>query len=600
MTVDRKDVPQKDRWNVEALYPNSEAWEKDFQIYAREGKNRWPEIDKFKGTLHNGPEALKSALEYILNLDRYLSKLYTYAHLRHDEDISQDGHKSAFARITAVLHEFSQAASWFEPELLALDNPTIEAYLHSPVLKEYQFHLEKIVRIKKHMLSADNEALMAMAGQALDTSYKAFSALNDADFKFGKVQDYKGEDKELTHALYGLYIRGTDRVLRQNAFIKMHNHYANYENTLCELVSGQVKKHIFNAKARNYSNSLEAALFPKNIDTSVYSALIEAVNNNLQGLHRYVKLRKKWLKLDRIHLYDMYVPMASHLDITMPYEEAEENIIESVAPLGSDYQNKLRDGMKTQRWVDRYENKNKRSGGYSSGCFDSMPYILMNYKGILRDVFTLAHEAGHSMHSLLSRTSQPYHYSDYSIFLAEVASTFNEELLMQHLLKKAKTKEEKIYYINQKIDDIRGTLYRQTMFAEFELAIHEKAESDQPLTPAVLRAEMQKLNEKYFGPEMTLDPISSVEWARIPHFYYNFYVYQYATGISAALCLADKVLNGGDQEREAYLSYLKAGSSKYPIDILKNAGVDMHSAEPVNTTLTKFNRLVDELEALQN
>lgn len=598
MSKERKEVSPENCWNVEALYPNMESWEKDFNKYAREGQNRWPEIGKFKGTLHTGAETLKTTFELVLDFERHLSKLYTYAHLRHDEDIINDTNKKAFALITAAIHEFNQEIAWFEPEILSLDDDEINSYLSSPQLKDYKFHIEKIIRIKKHTLSAENEALMAMAGQALDTSSKTFSALNDADFKFGTVVDSQGKERELTHASYGLYMREQDRKLRENAFKKMHGQYSKYENTLCELISGQMKKDVFNAKARTYSSCVEASLFPKNIDVSVYSSLVQAVNDNIKTLHRYVLLRKKLLRIDDLRLYDMYVPLTKNLDITMPYNEAEDNIVESVAPLGTEYQDLLRKGLKAQRWVDRYENKNKRSGAYSSGCYDSMPYILMNYKGIMRDVFTLAHEAGHSMHSLLSRTNQLYHYSDYPIFLAEVASTFNEELLTQHLLKNAKNKEEKIFYINQKIEDIRTTLFRQTMFAEFELLLHQMAENNQPLTPTLLKQEFLKLNQKYFGPAVSIDPEAEIEWARIPHFYYNFYVYQYATGVSAALSLADIVTKGGTSERDAYLSFLKSGCSQYPIETLKRAGVDMRSAEPVKLTMSKFDQLVTQLEEL--
>lgn len=595
----REEVALEDRWNVEYLYPNFDAWEKEFQTIAREGKSpRWPELAQYKGKLGEGPQQVKAALEAILELDRKISKLHTYAHLRHDEDIANDQAKKAYSKITAVSHELSQEASWFEPELLALPQQKIDSYLHSPLLAEYKFHLEKIVRVKKHMLSEENEELMALAGQALDTPYKTFNALSDADFNFGTIVDSKSEKKELTHALYGLYLRDHDRKLRENAFKQLHGKYGKYENTLGELTAGQVKKAVFNSRARKYSGCLEASLFPKNIDTSVYHALIQAVNDEIQVLHRYVKLREKVLNIGQLHLYDMYVPLTPHMDIEMSYEEAENLVIESVAPLGEEYQQLLKKGLKEQRWADRYENKNKRSGAYSSGCFDSLPYILMNYKGIIKDVFTLAHEAGHSMHSLLSRKTQPYQYSDYPIFLAEVASTFNEELLMQLLLKKLTKKEEKIFLINQKIEDIRGTLFRQTMFAEFELMIHEMGEKNIPLTPATLKEEYRKLNAKYFGSTVKIDEEAVIEWARIPHFYYNFYVYQYATGISAALSLADLVTKGGAKERDAYLNFLKSGCSRYPIDTLKLAGVDMRSPAPVKQTISKFGNLVADLEKL--
>lgn len=464
-------------------------------------------------------------------------------------------------------------------------------------MTEYRFYIEKIVRVKKHLLSPEEE-LMALSAKALQASHKAFSALNDADFKFGTVSNNKGEEAELTHALYGLFIRDQDRSLRENAFKKMHGKYLDYENTLCELINGQIQSHIFNARARNFSSSLEAALFPKNIDTSVYHSLIQAVDEKIGTLHKYVKLREKVLGVGPLHLYDMYVPLTSQVDIRMSYKEAQDIVIESVAPLGNAYQNLLRKGLQEGRWVDRYENKNKRSGAYSSGCYDSMPYILINYKDLLRDVFTLAHEAGHSMHSLLTHQTQPYQYGDYPIFLAEVASTFNEELLMRLLLQRSNSVEEKIFLVNQNIEDLRGTLFRQTMFASFELFLHEMAEKNIPLTPKLLREEYMRLNTKYFGPGVTIDKEAEAEWARIPHFYYNFYVFQYATGISAALALSNRVLKGGKQEQEDYLSFLKAGSSRYPIEILQSAGVDMRTPQPVKAAIQKFDGLVDELERL--
>lgn len=596
MSKDRSAVAQNDKWNVEALFPNIEAWEIAFsKSCPKENKPRWPELAAFKGRVGESAKTLKQLLDLQCKISRNLSILFTYAHLRHDEDITNDVYKAAFNKVLALCHDLAEETSWFEPELLALNDDVLKKMLQDPILSEYQFHIEKIIRIKKHMLSPECEELLAMTAKALESSHKAFSAINDADFKFGVVLDSSGKEKELTHGSYGLYIRDRDRKLRENTFRSFLGKYTAYENTLCELINGQVQAHVFNAKARRYASCLEAALFPKNIDTKVYHALVKAVNDNLDPLHDYVKLREQVLGVGELHLYDMAVPLTSEVDIRMPYREAEDIVIESVAPLGSEYQNLLKKGFKDQRWVDRFENKNKRSGAYSSGCYDSMPYILMNYKDILRDVFTLAHEAGHSMHSLSSHKHQPYHYGDYPIFLAEVASTFNEDLLMRLMLERAKTTEERIFLINQKIEDIRGTLFRQTMFAEFELLIHEMAEKNIPLTPKILKEEYRKLNRRYFGDRVIIDEEADSEWSRIPHFYYNFYVYQYATGISAALALADRVMKGGAAERDQYLTFLNAGSSRYPIDILKTAGVDMRSPEPVAAAISKFGSLVNLL-----
>lgn len=599
MTQSRETVALEDRWNVEALYPNKDAWTKDFKSFVNMNQNpRWPAFQAYKGSLNQGAEKLKEALDLSFSIDRQLSKLYTYAHLRHDEDIANSEFKNIYEQIVSCAHAFSQETAWFQPELLELPENLLQSYLSSPVLKDYHFYLEKMIRIKKHTLSLESETLLALAGQALQGPHKAFRAINDADFQFGTVVDSEGQERPLTHATYSIYIRDPDRSLRKNAFKKYHEQYLTYENTLAELLTGQLQTHVFHARARHYTSCLEAALFPKNIDTSVYHALIKTVNENLPILHKYMNLRKQVLNVDQLHVYDVYVPLIDEMDIKIPYKEAENLIIESVKPLGSDYQNLLQKGLQEQRWVDRYENKNKRSGAYSSGCYDSMPYILMNYKNILRDAFTLAHEAGHSMHSLYSHKHQPYQYSDYPIFLAEVASTFNEDLLMRLLLERCNDPKEKAFLINQQIEDIRGTLFRQTMFAEFELLVHEKTEQNIPLTPQLLKEEYLKLNHHYFGPSLVMDDEIAIEWARIPHFYYNFYVFQYSTGISAALALAERVINGGPKEQEAYLSFLKGGSSQYPIDMLKMAGIDMSSSTPVKSAIKKFDHLLNELENL--
>jgi oligoendopeptidase F len=594
--ADRSHVEEQDQWDVSSIYHSPKEWETEFsKLINDENSPPWKDLSNFKGRLGESPETLRQLLEISDDLSRKLTKLYTYAHLRHDEDIANDAHKTAYNRILAVFHDFAEATSWIQPELLSIDQKTLDKLIQSPALADYKFHIEKCVRVKKHMLPPEEEKLLAMAAKAMQSPHKAFSAINDADFKFGTIVDKTGKEHQLTHGSYGLFLREHDRTLRENAFKTLQGKYLSYENTLTELLNGQVQEHIFNAKARHYESSLDAALFPKNIDTSVYHSLITAVNDNLHHLHRYIDLREQVLNIGPLHLYDMYVPLISAINIRMNYKDAEEIVIESVAPLGAEYQNLLRKGLKDQRWVDRFENKNKRSGAYSSGCYDSMPFILMNYRELLRDVFTLAHEAGHSMHSLYSHTHQPYHYGDYPIFLAEVASTFNEELLMRLMLERAKSKEERIFLINEKIEDIRGTLFRQTMFAEFELWLHETAEKNIPLTPKLLSEAYRDLNRRYFGPNVIIDKEAEIEWARIPHFYYNFYVFQYATGISAALALAERVCKGGAKEREDYLSFLKAGCSRYPIEILEGAGVDMRSPTPVASAIKKFGSLVDLL-----
>jgi len=588
----RGEVSLEDRWNVEALFADPTLWEEAFSSFD------FSPLKTFQGQLQKGPLVLKDLFETLFALSRQLDKLHTYAHLRHDEDVTDHAHKLAYQKTMMVACDFQQACSWIEPEILALPAATLQTYLQDLALAPYRFYLEKIVRLQPHTLSEQEEKLLAMASQPLHTASKAFGALNNADIKFGKVKDQSEKEHELSHGSYQLYLRSPDRTLREHAFVKLHQSFENVENTLAELLYGQVQNHVFQAKARSYSTSLHAALYPKNIPTSVYHNLIHTVRAHLPSLHRYVRLRKKILQLQELHCYDLYVPLVTQEQSVLSYKEGEQLVIDSVAPLGREYQQLLRQGLQQEHWVDRFENQNKRSGAYSSGCYDSYPYILMNYKGILRDVFTLAHEAGHSMHSLLSHQTQPYHDSHYPIFVAEVASTFNEELLMHLLLSQKITPEQRLYLINEKVEDIRTTLFRQTMFAEFELMIHQQVEQGIPLTPGLLKELYLQLNGDYFGPDLILDPLLALEWSRIPHFYYNFYVYQYATGISAALALAEPVLHEDKHAVTAYLNFLQGGGHLFPVDLLKLAGIDMTSPAPIEAALKKFDSLVTELEQL--
>lgn len=592
----RSEIPAQDRWNVEAFYPTLEAWNKDFDQWKDQGPGTaWDEIKKLKGKLHEGPSTLFKLLNLYMTLDRRLTKLYVYSHLRHDEDVGNTENKEANLKITTLYHAFRQEMSWIEPELLQMPQKKLDELLQDTQLKPYQFFLEKIVRLKPHTLDAKEEGLLAGAALALESTERTFGAFNNADLKFPKVMDEKGELHELTHGSYATYLIGKDRTLRKEAFMAMHKTYGLWENTLCELIHGVAQKHSFFAKARKFDSCLDAALFPHRIDPKVYRALIGTVRAHLPVLHNYMALRKKMLGVDELHLYDLRVPLVADVEIKMEFEEAAQMIVESVAPLKEAYQQILKKGLFEERWVDRYENERKRSGAYSSGCYDSHPYILMNYHGRFQDIMTLSHEAGHSMHSYLSHKSQPYHDSSYAIFVAEVASTFNEELTLMHLLKKLPDPRQRAYIINQKIEDLRNTFFRQVMFAEFELKIHECVEKGIPLTPDFLNKEYLQLNRDYFGPSVVVDEEIQYEWARIPHFYYNFYVYQYATGISAAHALVQKVLKDGP---EAYLQFLSSGGSRFPLDILKSAGVDMTASEPILETVHHFGELTAQLEEL--
>ncbi len=588
--MERTEVAPADRWNVEALYPSLEEWKKDFSQWQGDFG-----ISSFKGRLHEGPEMIEALLKKYLETEKSLSRLYTYAHLRHDEDVASDAHKQAYLLITARFHEFTQEAAWIDPEFLQIPQEKLDRYLASANLQPYRIYLEKILYLKPHVLSAKEEELLATAGQALETSERAFGAFNNADLKFSSVADSKGDLHELTHGKYLLYLRSPDRTLRQNAYQTLHKSFFAYENTLCELISGQIQRHLFNKKTRKFSSCLEAALYPHKIDPQVYISLIETVRKGLPALHKYLELRKKALGVGELHMWDLHVPLVRDVDLSMKYPEAEKLVIESVELLGKEYQKDLFKGLLQDRWVDRYENARKRSGAYSSGCYGSMPYILMNYHGNFHDVMTLAHEAGHSMHSLLSWRTQQYQDSHYPIFVAEVASTLNEELLLRRLISKTTEREKRAFLINQRIEDIRNTFFRQTMFAEFELKLHQLAEQGLPLTPALLKKEYRDLNLAYFGSAVTVDPEVDIEWARIPHFYYNFYVYQYATGISAAHALVGILEKEGAKN---YLKFLSSGGSKYPLELLSLAGVDMRKGEAVQSTIDHFKELTQELGSL--
>lgn len=595
--LSRNEISHEDQWDLTALYPSTESWEKELDQIKNE-ETIFSSFLQYKGKLSESAATLKQALDQFFSISRNLEKLYTYAHLQHDQEITEEKEASNFQKITYLYHHFQRESAWLEPEILHISSATMQQYLLSDELKLYRFFLEKILRKAPHILDEKLEALLALSLPSLQTSSLSFNALNNADLKFEDVEDSEGIFHPLTHSLYSFYLKSSDRKLRKEAFTKTHQQYSHHQHTLLELLAGQLKAHHFEARARNFSSCLERALFPNQIPTKVYRSLIDSVRNHLPVLHRYISLRKKVLNVDELHLYDLYIPLVQDVDLSVSYAEAEELVIASVSPLGEEYKNALQKGLQQERWVDRYENRNKRSGAYSSGCFDSYPYILMNYRKTLRDLFTLAHEAGHSMHSLLSHKKQPYPYSSYPIFVAEVASTVNENLLMDFLLKKHKDPKSRLYLINEKLENLRATFFRQTMFAEFELAIHELVEQEIPLTASLLQKLYSKLNQEYFGPDCLIDAEIAIEWARIPHFYYNFYVYQYATGISAATILADKILKQERGAKENYLQFLGGGSSLFPIDLLKLAGVDLTTASPFEHTIKIFSDHISDLEIL--
>ncbi len=594
MTTPRLEVASTDQWDLSPLYSNLEAWQKEYEEFLRVySETGFCSLLSLRGRLAESPAQLASFLDEYFLIERRLMKLYTYAHLRHDEEMGRGDCKEAFGKAMRLLYELKEATSWVQPELLALKEEQMTQLCAAPELARFTVYLKRIIRMKPHTLSQEGEMLLAKAMQALEAPRKAFGALSNVDLQFPKVADSSGFEHPLTQGSYQIYLRSKDRVLRQQAFTALHNKFAEYQNTLCELLHGEVQGHWFDASSRNYSSSLKAALHPHEIDPGVYSALVDGVRARLPSLHRYVALRKKVAGLDELHLYDMSYPLVEAEEKKLSYDKAVELVVASVAPLGSAYQEQLQRGLLVERWVDKYENEKKRSGAYSSGCYDSHPYILMNYHGTSRDLFTLAHEAGHSMHSWLSRTNQSYVYHQYPIFLAEVASTLNEELLFAHLMKSVSL-EEKMLLLQHRIDDFRATLFRQVMFAEFEREIHSLIEKRGIPTPQLLSQIFRQLNSDYFGSAAVIDPEIGIEWARIPHFYYNFYVYQYATGMSAALALVGPILKGDTEATKRYLRFLSSGCSAAPLDLLKEAGVDMHEKAPVERALDLFDLLVVE------
>lgn len=591
--MQRDEIIEKNKWNLTSFFKNKKDWEDKLNILFEQSDLGFEKIRPIKFTKETNAKELKKTLDGFFAYLRDLEMIYTYAHLKHDEDISFTENKEGYERARSIYHRFQSASSWIEPSILQIDPEYFEELLADKELSSYRFYLTKLKDQKEHILTSDKEQIMSLASRMQATPSGAFSALSNADLDFGSIKDGEGKDRHLTQGSYGKFMKSKDRILRKNAFKKLHKTFLTFENTLAELIHGQVQNHVFNTKVRSYKSCLEAALKPHNIPTSVYHNLIDTVSKGLDPLHRYVALRKKILDVDKLYSYDLHAPLVEMQEKKYSFDEACQIVIDSVEILGKEYQDVLRKGLLEDRWVDVYENKGKRSGAYSSGCYDSHPYILMNFQGTLNDVLTLSHEAGHSMNTYLSNQKQSYHDASYTIFVAEVASTFNEQLTYAYLLDKAETREERIFILNQQIDAIRSTFFRQTLFAEFELKIHEMAENHIPLTSDMMKKVYGDLNRKFFGEDLMISAESSGEYLRIPHFYYNFYVYQYSTGIAAALTLVEKVREGG---LIPYMDFLSAGGSEYSIEILKKAGADMSSVEPIEKTLGVFDTLLKKLE----
>ena len=585
----RSELPVEQTWDLTPLYKTEAAWEKDFKKLRALVRK----FNQYKGKLSD-PQMLYEAFRASDTLSLAMEQLYTFAHLRSDEDTGNSENRARVDRISALSSEIGGETSWFEPELSALPEEQFKALLKAPVLKFYRRTLKEIGRDRKHTLSEAEERVLELSGDAFQTPEKTFSALNDADLVFPMIKDEKGNDIRLSHGNYIKMLESENRTVRHDAFKGIYSVYANFKNTFASLMDAEVRNHVVDAKMRHYKSALCSSLSEDNIPESVYRSLISAVHENLDPLYEYFAFRAKILGLKKLDMFDIHCPLVPAAARNVPWDEAVEMVKNALLPLGKEYVSVLEKAFR-ERWIDIPECKGKRSGAYSGGCYGKPPYLLLNHSGNLDSVFTLAHELGHSLHSYFSDRSNDYHYAGYKIFVAEVASTTNEILLQHYLLSKAESRAEKAYLVNYLLDMFRGTLYRQTMFAEFELMMHEHSADGIPLTAEHLSNEYYKLNALYHGDSVEPDQDIRYEWARIPHFHYDFYVYKYATGISAAATLAQKILAG---DTEGYFRFLKAGDSKDVIDIMKDAGVDFTTPAPINEALQLFADQVKQLKKL--
>jgi oligoendopeptidase F len=587
-------VQAADTWDLSSLFGSDREWEEALAAW----EERIPGFTGFAGVLASGPRRLADCLAFDLAIDREGDRIGTYAFLRASEDQAAADAQRMVGRFQHVATRAGEAASFIRPEILAIPAATLLEWMELPELAPYRLLLERLVRTRPHVLSEPEEKLLAMQGTFAGTAAKVFRQLTDADLKFGAVTTGQGDRIELSNATFVTLLHDTAPAVRKTAFLQYYAQYESHANTLAATLSGSNERDIYAARVRGYPTAVEAALFADNVPLAVYDQLIAAVRDKLPAVHRYYQVRQRILGLDEIHHYDCYVPLVPELERRHTWDEAVDVIVTALEPLGSEYCTRLERGLRG-RWCDRYPNAGKQSGAFSSGTYDSDPYILMNFQEeAIEHVFTLAHEAGHSMHTRYSAEAQPFQYSNYTIFVAEVASTFNEQLLTRLLLQRAQTKQERAAIIAREIDSIRATIVRQTMFAEFERRSHASAEKGEPLTLERLRFIYRELLDAYFGPDFVVDPQLELECLRIPHFYSAFYVYKYATGLAAAISLAKRVADGVPGALDAYLGFLRGGSSKWPLDLLRDAGVDLESPEPVATALARFDELVTELDTL--
>ena len=590
----RQDIPTEYTWNLESIFVSNQQWENSFQNL----QSRLPELEALKGTLGQSGEALLKVLEKRDELFQTLEKLYVYTSMRRDEDTTNGTYQAMADRATQLVVRASTVASYIEPEILALPQEKLNQFIKQTAgLALYEHQLQDMSRMRDHVRSAEVEAVLAAAGEVTTAPDDIFSMIDNADLKLPMIRNENGEEVQLTKGNYTPFMRGTDRQVRKEAFEGMQGTFLKQRNTIAATLSSQVKSDLFYTRQRNYDTCRERALSANNIPVSVYDNLVATVNEQLPLLHRYLRLRKKMLHLDEMHMYDLYVPIVEEKNDEVTYEQARDTVIAALAPLGDNYISILRTAF-TNRWIDVYETPGKRGGAYSGGAFATQPFILLNFQDKRDSMYTLAHELGHSMHSFFTRSHQPFPYGDYTIFVAEVASTLNEGLLTEYLLHHTDDTATRLAILNHALEDLRGTLIRQTMFAEYEQQIHSAAEQGESLTADTLTEMYLALNQKYYGAETVVDDLIGIEWARIPHFYYNFYVYQYATGISAASALVQRILTEGQPAVERYLNFLRSGSSDYSIELLKKAGVDMTSPEPVRQAFQLFESYLSQMEQL--
>lgn len=583
----RNEVSEAYKWSIEDLYVNDDLWQEEFDLTKKA-------IESFKSYSDNlSVDNLCQCLEARDSISMKVERLYVYANLRAYEDSTNTFYQELSDKAEGLITVYSAALSFIEPAILEMEENSVNKALEGS-LKKYSHYLKDILRSRKHILTADKEKLIAQVYEIANSPSNIFYMLNNADIDFGEVEDSRGNKRKLTHGSYTSCLESSDRMLRKNAFDALYDAYYKQKNTLAAIYAASVKKDVFTARVRNYNTCLDSMLFANNIPTSVYTELIKTVSKHLPLMHRYISLRKKVLGLEDLSMYDIYTPIVADVDTPVAYEEAKTTVLEALKPMGEEYCSILNKALNEERWVDIYENVGKRSGAYSWGSYGAHPYVSLNYADNLDSMFTLAHEMGHAMHSYYTWSNQPVVYGDYTIFVAEVASTVNEALLMQYLLKITKDKNKRNYLLNHFMDQFRGTLFRQTMFAEFELAAHTMAENGEALTFDNMCGIYYELNKKYYGNDIIINDRIKWEWARIPHFYTAFYVYQYATGYSAAIALSNRILN--ENGVEDYINFLKGGSSKYSIDLLKDAGVDMTTSAPIEKAMEVFKELVEEME----